>query len=212
MKISGIAAFVAVAGLAAAANAQVTYSWSVVSGSTTLNPGESVTVALSATHAGQFYAGGKFNVRIDGLTDGTAGASEAAGDTDVVYSGRRHNGAFGGFRNFPSVITYTLVGNVLQGSAVGGSIDHAVIVPLLGGNPDTAATVEFFRMTYTAGSTVGLRTIVSQFTNSQVGMPPVGIPAAQSFTDGSIDINVVPAPASLALLGLGGLVAGRRRR
>ena len=32
------------------------------------------------------------------------------------------------------------------------------------------------------------------------------------FLNGSITINKIPAPSALALLGMGGLVAGRRRR
>ncbi len=214
MRKSALIGLVAVAGLAAAANAQtVTYSWSVVSGSTSLNPGESVTLALSASRdMGDFYAGGKFNIRIDGLdaTDGVGGGG-AAGDTDAAYGGRRPGGANSGYRNFPSgPMALTLNGNVLEGTGAGGSIDHATIPPILGGNPDLANPTEFFRFTFTAGTVAGTRSIVTQFTDAQIAVN--GIPSAASFVDGAIDINVVPAPASMALLGLGGLVAGRRRR
>ncbi len=210
MVKSGIAAIVVFSGLVAAANAEVVYSWAVVSGSATLNPGETVTLGLFATHLGDFYAGGKFNIRIDGFTDGLAFAADTAGDTETDYLGRIPNGTFTGLRNKPPVINYSMVGNVLVGSGAGSSIDHATIPAILGGNPDPSPTIEFFRMSFTAGSTPGLRTIVTQFTDSQVAF--FGIPSTQSFIDGSIDINVVPAPASLALLSLGGLVAGRRRR
>jgi hypothetical protein len=47
-------------------------------------------------------------------------------------------------------------------------------------------------------------------TNPDTSLPPTAVNA--QFTLGSAQIPVVPAPSSLALLGLGGLIAGRRRR
>jgi hypothetical protein len=44
---------------------------------------------------------------------------------------------------------------------------------------------------------------------SLAGSASIGL---QQFTHGSVNIPVAPAPASLALLGLGAMVAGRRRR
>ncbi len=105
-----------------------------------------------------------------------------------------------------------MIGNVLVGDTPDDSIDHATIPPIFHDTADPASPIEFFRMTYTAGSTAGLRTIVTQFMNAQVGMPPIGIPESQPFTDGSIEINVIPAPTSLALISLASLLAGRRRR
>ncbi len=101
MNISGLAAFIAISGFAASASADVIYSWAVVAGSTTLNPGETVTLGLSATHTGSYYAGGRFNVRIDGLTDGSAFAEDNPADTASNYLGRRPSGFYTYFRNFP---------------------------------------------------------------------------------------------------------------
>jgi hypothetical protein len=47
-------------------------------------------------------------------------------------------------------------------------------------------------------------------TNPDTSLPPTAVAAL--FNLGSASIPVVPAPSSLALLGLGGLIAGRRRR
>jgi hypothetical protein len=46
--------------------------------------------------------------------------------------------------------------------------------------------------------------------NPDTSIPPTAVAALFNF--GALQIPVVPAPSSLALLGLGGLIAGRRRR
>ncbi len=213
MKLSSLAAFTVVTGLAASANADVIYNWAVVAGSSTLNPGESVTLGLFATHDGLFYAGGKFTVRIDGFTDGAAFAEEKPTDTHTNFLGRRPNGnGFIYFRNFPAELSYSMNGNIFVGNTPDDAIDHFTMIPIFNDFTDHALHIEFFRMTYTAGSTPGVRTIATQFTQSLVATLPIGIPTEQPFTDASIEINVIPAPTSLALISLASLLASRRRR
>jgi hypothetical protein len=56
----------------------------------------------------------------------------------------------------------------------------------------------------------GVAATVLVQTNPDPNNPPTG--ANSLFTFGTANIPIVPAPSSLALLGLGGLIAGRRRR
>ena len=177
----------------------VTMGWSVQAGSTTLSPGQSVTLLLSADRdSGNFYAGGKFNVRIDGLqfsdaldTGGGIVGPEPAGDFTL---GRDEP-----YRNFPAdgSMTYTLAGTQILGSALGDSIDHAVIFPILGGDPPRGNPTPIWRVTFTAGSDLGDRTFVTQFQAATVG-DAADLPADAEFVDGSITISVVQGSPCLA--------------
>ncbi len=167
----------------------VTFEWTA--SSTTVSPNQSVTLTLSANRAtGEWYGGGKFNVRVDGLdaadlfdTGGGLIGPEIAGDFTV--------GRAQAYRNFPTdgALIYNLNSNIIEGSGDGGSIDHAVIPPLLGGSPPLINPTPVWSMTFTPGATLGDRVFSSQFTDATLGQG--GIPISTLFADGSITISVV---------------------
>jgi len=79
------------------------------------------------------------------------------------------------------------------------------------GNDLTVRTLTLQNKTFGSGNAAGLTFYNSaSLVNKQSGAPQAGGPARSDIT-ASIGV-IVPAPASLALVGLGGLVAARRRR
>jgi len=104
------------------------------------------------------------------------------------------------------------------GSRVNGAAIGQVHLPTLGlpGNPDNPILLAEYTWTTTnfSNRTVDLST--ESTSNFSIVPGPGGVSmnlvTSGDFSPGSGVINVVPAPSALALLGLGGLVAARRRR
>jgi len=180
----------------------VTMEWSVEGGGPAqVEVGRPITLVLSANRdAGNYYAGGKFNVRVTGLqftdsldTGGGTVGPEPAGDFTL---GRAEP-----YRNFPAdgSMTYTLSGTEILGSALGDSIDHAVIPPILGGSPPRGNPTAFWKVKFIPGPTLGTRTFMSQVQSAVVG-DASDLPADAAFNDGQITVTVVEAtscPADL---------------
>ena len=193
-------ALVAVAGLAGIASAQSATMTVTANGGAAVSvaPGTAVNIAATATWGGT-------NVQFAGLK----GAIKVAGDA-------------GAGANFTSA--FTAGGLVNLGAFTGGSrtgIDIAVtpafftggfIVPPSGNN--TGLNIGSYQLTI---ATPGVYTVgfAADATAPNIRLfPSTASPAfveAQTTYVGAT-ITVTPAPASLALVGLGGLVAGRRRR
>jgi MYXO-CTERM domain-containing protein len=104
----------------------------------------------------------------------------------------------------------TPAGNRVNGASI-GQIHLPPAVPGQQGNPIALASYEWTTTDFTP-RTVDLST--ENTTQFRVTPLPGGLTISliNSFTAGSGSFNVTPAPSALALLGLGGLVAARRRR
>ncbi len=180
----------------------VTMEWSVEGGGPAeVQAGQSITLVLSANRsAGEWYGGGKFNVNVGGMgfndlfNAGGGNISVGAPGPVTEPAGVFTLGRDQAYRAIPAdgSIQYTLVGSVIQGNFDGGSIDHSVLPPLLGGNPPTGNPTPFWRIQITPEVPLGSRTFTTQFQNVTIGQ--AGLPVAAVFVDGSITINVLQAP------------------
>ncbi len=193
----------AVAGLASGAAAQ---SWSLsIEGApstvdTTVTTVFTVDIVVNADF-GTHVAGGSFALDSTGATDAvvfvdaTAAAWAAVGEANRGYAGGGdHNGLVYGQVIFPPFLPPS-PDSALAG---GGSNIASLSIEVLAGstgvldlNLISDALAPFDIEIYDADS--------GTFTNDAQG----------SF--GSASVNLVPSPSALVLLGLGGLVAGRRR-
>ena len=187
-------ALVAVAGVAAAASAQ---SVDIAVSETTIGPGESTVVTLSAGYGAGDYAvaGIETNfissVGSDGWSDvALIAPMDGPGTSAGAPSGTGVDGILAGQLNFPPAGIYA----------------------------DDSNPIAFWTATYTAPAdvpdafTVDLSTDTARFDVYVARDSSASESRLGSLTEGSGAITVVPAPASLALLGLGGLAAARRRR
>ena len=199
----GTFALIAVAGLATAVAAQpanptgATYEFTV---SNVVSPGNPMaTVSLWAvwTDPARDWV---FSAMSGGIT---------AGDGVFSNAVNAHPSAPGSFPGTPA-------GNVVTGATLGQF--HLPPIGFIGerDNPFLLATYDWTTTDFTI-RTVSLDAAnIANFIVAEWGPPPAGgrtyqmFPQAYSPTTGGI--QVIPAPSALALLGLGGLVALRRRR
>jgi hypothetical protein len=200
-------ALLAVAGLAAVANAQ---SATVVIDALGLNNGDSVNVGDSVTWqvsiqftGAQYLLGAnlKFTSSLDASIAGPATAGSSVGPGQVFNGGAADG-------------TGDVLDNLTYANAFAAQFGGA------GANPFILAT-----FTATANALGGWSisadkrslgtTAAIQLASGGAFAPPFtqfNFQTAANFSQTSDTINVVPTPGALALLGLGGLAAGRRRR
>jgi uncharacterized protein (TIGR03382 family) len=263
---ASVAAFLAVAGLASAANAQSAV-FSVVLSSGSVANGATVTGTVRCTWtdtAGIGYAGGAFRLRMNdsgglfgpanvlnpnnssGGVNGESATEQVTfgqGGTNRWTFGRRPKRVYldqfgdptsgGGFR-FPTLGTgptdvhYSaepggnpndtlLTGR--NGANVENRIEHAQVPPGVLSDPlffENSTSFDLFKFAVRAPLTgSGTVTITPEVLSASIYISDQGaqhmLTSAQfSGTAGSF--TYTPSPSTLALLGLGGLVAGRRRR
>ncbi len=188
------AAILAVAGVAAAAAAQ---SINIDVANPTLGPGESTMVTLTAGYGGSDFA-------VAGIATDFISSVGSTGWSDVaLISPMDGPGTSGGA---PS------------GTGVDGILAGQLNFPPAGIYADDTNPIAFWSAVYTAPAdvaaafTVDLSTETSRFDTYVQRDSSRSESRLGDLTEGAGAINVVPAPASLALLGLGGLAAARRRR
>jgi hypothetical protein len=167
-------------------------------------------VCVEEVSAGNWTVFGQYNGPILGT-----GISQIWSDTSVRITGNGNIdiGAFNNSYNSffgPPVITGDNSTNVtFVGTAPG---------PLLGGVFDASNPLNVFSFTYGGAAANLALTLVGQNT-AFFAQAPFGNPVNYQNADGTpgqltfaVVIKPIPAPASAALLGLGGLAAARRRR
>ncbi len=191
-----LASVIAVAGIAAAASAQtVTYSWTVSdtgNGDGVIEPGESALLTMSAT--------------MDPGATGFAGSIY-----DIIGGMNWDTGSVDSYHNELNALTDN---GTLQGNGDITTIESFQLPPLFNGDFIADNPIELYHITWTPND-YSARTVEvgdANHLNNDVYTDDFGTSVSYEGVAGSASFRVVPAPASMALLGLGGLVATRRRR
>jgi len=197
-------ALIAVAGIATVASAGGA-NLSIVASASTIDStvSTSFTLAVYGDATGTAVAGGEFALTASGgagiVTDmtGAAAAWGALGQEDLGHAGDgNYNGLIFGQLIFPPFINPAAESMLGNGSVLLGNITVTIAADSAGViDWSTAAGAgDFILEVFTDDGAAG---VFEQLTD---------------VAHGSARVNVVPAPSALAMLGLGGLVAGRRRR
>lgn len=197
-------------GFAGAANASVptyTLNW-LVNGqeSVIVNEGETVLVTGTASWVPAAHGFGSTRMRVE-LANSDASDS-------MVYAESLGMGRNGLLRMMPQAFTDSTISG---GRKITGTADTAIDIAQLpqfmnpmyvNGNP-----VEIFRFEFVAGTAGRLIDIGSPIDNVNLYSNAMGAPTfPYSITVDGAQIQIVPTPGSMALLGLGGAVCLRRRR
>lgn len=165
-----------------------------------------------------------FLVRIDTLDTGATGDASRAIVTQggsafglssattwalYVQAGNFHYFDGDGSGGFGGAATDSGVG------VIAGDVYSVTVINRLGADttgPTTGGEWDLLVENVTAGGTVLNLTDLEYRTNTNPGTGIIGLGAAGDNTTSYDQVNVVPEPGSLALLGLGGLLIARRRR
>jgi len=186
-----------VAGFAAIACAQntITYSWTV--GDTgnndgVIEPGESALLNMYATvaPAKTGFAGSIYDI--------TGGANWATGTVTSYVNGLK---------------ALTDDGTLQANGDITG-IEIFQLPPLFNPLFDASNPIKLYSITWTPADYAARSVSVgdTNHLNNDIYIDNFGSSVSYTGVTGSATFNVVPAPSALALLGLGGLAAGRRRR
>jgi MYXO-CTERM domain-containing protein len=220
-------ALAAVAGIASVANAAAVLDVKVSSDggatwsdSVDANTGSTVLVRFIASFDNAYG----WASTVSDLTGGglAAGDSVNLGSRAGVFTGP------GGAANAPALFTsggnFRIGRSGDAGNNPGDGLTHGQAAPTLNGNPNALFDASNPALLYTysinIGAIFGRSISLSVEPLVRAGRSGYNVYTASgstvsSATTGSVDgavINVVPAPGAVALLGLAGLVAGRRRR
>jgi len=189
-------AIAAVAGIATVASAQNVGTVSLASSAGTVGFGDTFTISVS-------------------VSDNISGNSVFAFDIEVSGAGAGGDFSTGAPTADAGVFGFSGASTATGATGLGGSSD------ILGPDLDPALDgVTVYTFQVTAGNTEG----VIDFSSADGGGPNAAmqwgveggiviLPADYDSIDfGGVSVTVTPAPSGMALLGLGGLVAARRRR
>ena len=198
----------AVAGLASGAAAQ-TASLSIVASQPTVDTTLTTSFTLSVyaeSSIGTHVTGAAFNVNgfgssvVNSMTASSA-AWGGLGFEDLGHDGNGSSGMIMGQITFLPFIPPNAASALGNGPVYIGSF----VVEL--------AVETYVDYEWTLGGGIGTFALeVIDVNANPGGNPPGEITQITDVEFGSVAIRTVPAPSSLALLGFGGLVAGRRRR
>ncbi len=219
-----IAALVTVAGLAAGANAQSVQIDLKVSTDGT-NWQDAVEVLPGTTVQGAMFINWSGAYGFAGIVTNITGSGLAAGDSASIAGGGRQtpwtfgaatDAVFASGNSFRIDAASDAANTTNQGLAILQNTPSAA-----GVNYNTSNPAFVYRFSIIVGADGSDRTITIESLLSQVKGGVASLHSSNSATRGTntsnlstdgASIRVVPAPSALALLGLGGLVAGRRRR
>lgn len=223
----------AVAGLATAANAQITMNLSGVNmtdagrGLANAEAGDVIRISMSATHTGMSLGLVKFDLSFaNGLAANLqlteTGDTNFSFNMDGIETGRhahmanavsdRPTAAGSGaslMTAFPDASGFVL------SDAAGSGIDLATFPPtqnlLITPFPISSDEVFFiFDYVYQGGTTVEISAIARG--SGRIYRTSADGSGLSQAVDAGSSVVITPAPASLALVGVGGLIAARRRR
>jgi MYXO-CTERM domain-containing protein len=211
-------AVLAVAGLAAIANAQDTsISYSIVWDKASINPGETNTGKVIATVTPGFGATIKWTTPPGKGQNGILKAfASSIFDTVNLLNGEQGTLAW----TVPTALNLANIQGNLNGGGIVGT-NAGQVAPPINPNPNVDNPITILNLTWTGNA--GFSGNVSynvkatsgkMFLDISTTPTPtwVGHNATKLESAAAGNFTVVPAPASMALLGLGGLVAARRRR
>ncbi|MBX3390114.1 MAG: PEP-CTERM sorting domain-containing protein [Phycisphaeraceae bacterium] len=227
MMKSMIAAVAGVAGLAAGANAAYGLKFEVWNGAAWVS-----SVTATAGDTVKF----RFGVYFDPNSAPTITTADGTGTAQALtrFTGSNQAVGFQGTDNFQNIVRTISSGNPALTTVAGATIGTSAVTSF--GSQLFLADVPFEpykeiyvgevkldaaglnhvitlqNKTFGSGSTAGLTFYNSASpVNKQSGAPQAGGPGRVDM-NATITVEGIPAPGSLALLGLGGLVAARRRR
>jgi hypothetical protein len=191
-------ALAAIAGLATAATAGG-FSLTLVPSATSVDTSggaASVTVTVFGNAGvGTHMLGGAFGIDGSGDTGAVTGMSWAAADWSLFNT----DGGYAGNADYNNVVFGQLVIPPAFPPAPGSDLGMAI-----GSFTITGEGTGLVNFALTAGSPFTLEVVDNNTGATQNDGGAISL--------ASVDISFVPAPSAMALLGLGGLVAGRRRR
>ena len=197
MKTAAIIALAGIASIASAQSAHVMLTHDQGDGE--INIGESAVWTLSvAFTGGDTASGGNMEISGDNALGNSSSMTYTA--TNGGSNGGASNGAGIGFVNWT---------NSLFLEAFGGGAADRTNPFVVGTFSFTGGAVGTLDYTFTLGEATSAFASVAISAFADFNMADVG---AAGLTITSDSLNIVPTPASAALLGLGGLVAIRRRR
>tara|TARA_R110002073_G_scaffold147687_3_gene300795 strand:+ start:122123 stop:122758 length:636 start_codon:yes stop_codon:yes gene_type:complete len=201
-------ALAAVAGIATAAAAQ-SGSLSIVASQATVDSTLTTSFTLSVYGDADFathITGAAFNLNASGgdmVTDMVASGAAwgGLGFEDQGHTGGGNTGMIMGQITFLPFIAPDPASALGNGPVFLGSFAVTIAA-------DSSGTID-----WSLAGGIGTFALEVIDVNANPGGNPPGLITQLASPDfGSVSVNVVPAPSAMAVLGLGGLVAGRRRR
>lgn len=205
MKIAALLAVAAAAGLASAQTATVIIDAVGLNNGDSINVGDQVTWRVSVQFTGAQYLLGanlKFASSLDAQIAGPMSSAGGSVGPGQVFNG----GGVDGSGDLLDNVTYS---NAFA-AQFGGTSPNPFILGTFTATANALGQWSFAADKRSLGTSAALTTATGG-----AFVPPFSqnfFQTAANFSQNAETINVVPTPSALALLGLGGLAAARRKR